>query len=309
MITIKDVAKHCNVAKSTVSNALTGKKYVSPELKRRIMDACRELDFQPNFYASALSHGTSKILALVLEQDSNVNYRGFYTPLIVSCLKTAAAAGRHLLVYSGLGAAEASVMLKRNKAPIDGAILMTPLVDDTRIAQMEQQRIPCVVIGRPSGDAQLSYVDLDNVSMLKDVVARLYAAGWRRFCLFNSVRSMTISIDRARGFGEAISSRADAEGVVVYPDEEPAPPEKGTAYITSDGNIAGAIYGAAEAAGLDPAKDIKLYSLGEDDERGVKWEYARQDYGALGRRAMEILLKECEGETALTQLVTDYYTV
>ena len=49
MVTINDVAKRCGVVKSTVSNALTGKKYVSPELKQKILDACKELDFQPNF--------------------------------------------------------------------------------------------------------------------------------------------------------------------------------------------------------------------------------------------------------------------
>lgn len=133
MVTINDVAKKCGVAKSTVSNALTGKKYVSPELTERIRAACKELDFQPNFYASTLSRGETNIVALVLEEDSRVKFRGFYADLIVSCLRTAAARGRHLLVYSGLDKNSVFTMLKRDKAPIDGAIVMTPLVDDARI--------------------------------------------------------------------------------------------------------------------------------------------------------------------------------
>lgn len=309
MITINDVAKHCNVAKSTVSNALTGKKYVSPELKQKIMDACKELDFQPNFYASSLSHGNSKILALVLEQDSTSNYRGFYTPLIVACLKTAARSGRHLLVYSGLDAQEAKSMLKRDRAPIDGAILMTPLVDDSRIRQMEEQMIPCVVIGHPaSGD--MSYVDIDNVKMLSDVVKRLYGRGWRKFRLVNSERNKTISVDRAEGFGRAISELEGAEGTVCYPDElVERPPECGAAYIASDGKIAASIYRAAKESGTEPGKDFALYSLGEDDENEVHWEYARQDYSKLGERAMEMLVAACEGDTEPKHVFADYYTL
>ena len=156
MITINDVAKKCGVAKSTVSNALTDKKYVSPDLKKKIMDACKELDFQPNFYASTLSRGRTNIVALVLEEDSDVKYRGFYTDLIVSCLRTAAKKGKHLLVYSGLDKSSVLTMLKRDKAPIDGAVVMTPLVDDARISQLEKQRIPCVIIGRPAAAVGIS---------------------------------------------------------------------------------------------------------------------------------------------------------
>lgn len=93
MVTINDVAKRCGVVKSTVSNALTGKKYVSPELKQKILDACKELDFQPNFYASTLARGNTNIIALVLEEDSNEKFRGFYSDLIVACLRTAARHG------------------------------------------------------------------------------------------------------------------------------------------------------------------------------------------------------------------------
>lgn len=95
MTNINDVAKRCGVAKSTVSNALTGKKYVSPELKQKVLDACKELDFQPDFYASSRA-SENNIVALVLEEDSRHTFRAFYTDLVMACLKMAASAGKHL---------------------------------------------------------------------------------------------------------------------------------------------------------------------------------------------------------------------
>lgn len=319
MITINDVAKRCGVAKSTVSNALTDKKYVSPELKKKIMDACKELDFQPNFYASTLSCGKTDIVALVLEEDSDVKFRGFYTDLIVSCLKTAADRGRHLLVYSGLDKDSVVTMLKRDRAPIDGAIVMTPLVDDARISLLEKQRIPCVIIGRPMKGIEISYVDINNVKLVGDAAERLYEQGYRKFCLINSEQSKTISIDRAKGFASVLCEKGDAETHTVYSAESSeeegyrcALPcmEKGMAFIASDGTLSRGVCRAAEEKGLDPQKHIKIYSLGEDDaETNVPWEFARQDYKKLGALAMNTLLAEIEGDKQPKQICTDYYTV
>ena len=49
MVTISDIAEKAGVAKSTVSNALTGKKFVSEPLKQRILQICEEMNFSPNF--------------------------------------------------------------------------------------------------------------------------------------------------------------------------------------------------------------------------------------------------------------------
>jgi LacI family transcriptional regulator len=318
MITINDVAKRCGVVKSTVSNALTGKKYVSPELKQRILDVCKELDFQPNFYASTLSRGNTNIVGLVLESDSRKVYRSFYADIIMSCLQTAGAENKNILVYSGLKKEEMDAMLKRDKAPIDGVILVTPLVDDIRIRTMEEQRIPCVIIGRPAQDLEISYVDIDNVGLVSAVVRRIYEKGYRNICLINSEENKTISIDRAKGFCETLESFSDANGKSVFGQESSveegrrlsAPYMKqGTAFIASDGNVARGIWDEAREQGLEPARDIYIYSLGEDDPTGVRWEYARQDYRKLGETAMSILLDEIKNETLVRKITTDYFTV
>ncbi len=319
MVTINDVAKKCGVVKSTVSNALTGKKYVSPALKQKILDACKELDFQPNFYASTLARGNTNIIALVLEEDSNVKFRGFYGDLIIACLRTAAQYGRHLLIYSGIDKESVLTMLKRDKAPIDGALVMTPLTDDARISQLEQQRIPCVLIGRPADGIRISYVDVNNVQLVKDVARRLYMQGVRKFCLVNSEENKTISADRAKGFCEAFEGVGGVRREIVYTEESTeeegmraASPylEVGMAFIASDGTVAHGIYKAAEAAGLDPLRDIVIYSLGEDNAGlGIPWKFARQDYRKLGEIATKILIEEIGGDSEIKQICTDCYVV
>ena len=92
VVKITDVAERAGVVKSTVSNVLTGKKFVSEELRKKVLDACEELDFHPNFYASALSGHKSDIVALLLESSDEVD-RKIYQKVIMGCLKQSSKSG------------------------------------------------------------------------------------------------------------------------------------------------------------------------------------------------------------------------
>ena len=46
-VTIADVANHLGVSKSTVSHALSGKRRISTEVRRQVMEAVEELGYRP----------------------------------------------------------------------------------------------------------------------------------------------------------------------------------------------------------------------------------------------------------------------
>ena len=54
---MKDLAGALGMHKSTVSLALSGKGTISPETRQRVMEAARELGYQPNLLAQRLAHG------------------------------------------------------------------------------------------------------------------------------------------------------------------------------------------------------------------------------------------------------------
>ena len=149
MVTITDIAERAGVAKSTVSNALTGKKYVSEELKQKILDICEEMNYSPNFYASRLSGNRTNIISLFLEESETGVYHAFYTELIESCLKYLSKHGYHLLITYNSDKRMKNSFLQKGKAPVDGAIIMAPVINDQRITQFESDLVPCVSIGKP----------------------------------------------------------------------------------------------------------------------------------------------------------------
>lgn len=306
MIKITDVASRAGVAKSTVSNVLTGRKYVSDELKERVLAACREMDFQPNFYASRLSKHSTNIIALLLESTTELSVH--HKDVISSCVVEASKRGYSLLIYYESDKDKLLMKLRHGIAPIDGAIIMAPCVNDERLLSLENNRTNCTVIGRPSTSG-IGYVDVDNRLLVHKVAEKLVELYGGDIYLINSAAGMTISQDRRNGFIELCKKfgidhadrikecelRSSSSGH----DFARAHLKKGAAFITADEIIAQGVYKAVEDAGLSVGRDIGVFSLGRGLEHGSfspKLSYASQNYEQLGRLAVDMLIDEIDGK-------------
>lgn len=317
VVSIIDVAQKAGVAKSTVSNVLTGRKYVSDELKKRVLRACEELDYHPNFYASALSSKKSNIIALLLESSDDIDKK-MYKNLIVSCVKEASEHNYSVLIYYNSDREKLLETLRKGCAPIDGAIMMSPCLNDERLVQFESQHINFVVLGRPENSEHFNYVDVDNYSLVSVTARRLlFLTGWDEIYLVNSNDQMTISKDRYDGFAEVCKEYGlDAKERVIdrelFFSEEGAERvshivDKGNIIITCDDVVAERIYELADKKRLSIGGDISVFSLGRSLDSGTfdpPLSYAKQDYNLLGKEAVKMLLSLDEkSETKQSKLV------
>lgn len=310
MNNIDEVAKRAGVAKSTVSNVFTGKKFVRQELKDKILAICADIDYQPNFYASRLTNKKTNIIALILE-PSKLDKYPFYKDLIVSCILEASKKGYSLLVYYALSQNEMMNVLKRDRAPIDGAILMAPCVDDARLKYMQSNRICCTVIGKTSIE-DMNFIDIDNVELVSKVATNLINSYGKDIYLLNSASNMIISKDRKQGFIDAcnregidVSDRiaefdaAENDKITEFVKDKI---KKGAGFITSNSQMAKIIYTTADEKSLKIGEDIAVFSLGipdNDFEFNPSLSYAYQNYNVLGETAVNILVDEItKGEKA-----------
>lgn len=315
VVNIIDVAKKAGVVKSTVSNVLTGKKYVSPELQKKVLDACEELDYHPNFYASALSGKKSNIIALLLENSDDIEQK-MYKNLIVACIKEASLHGYSLLVYYNSDKERLLDTLRKGCAPIDGAIIMSPCLHDERVVQFDSQHADFVVIGRPENSEAISYVDVDNVGLARDTTLKLMElSGLDNVYLVNSGEEMTISQDRINGFVEACTKCGlNAEGRILsraafvgddVQEEACAKVQAGSIFITCDDIVAQKIYGVAAEKNLVVGEDVSVFSLGRSKDSGTftpPLSYAKQDYGLLGKTAVSVLISLIEEKAQKSQI-------
>lgn len=67
MVTIKEIAKQCNVSIATVSNILNNKPGASDATRKLIMDKAKELNFMPNYVAKNLKMKNTRTIGVVAE--------------------------------------------------------------------------------------------------------------------------------------------------------------------------------------------------------------------------------------------------
>lgn len=321
MITIDDIAKELGIAKSTVSNAISGKRYVSPELKEKILNKCGELKFKPNFFATNLSTGKTNIIGLFLQTGDKPQYMDFYNALIKVCLERAQSYKMNLLIYYGLSEDQTMELVECGKAPIDGAILLSPRIIDERMSSLESNAIPCVVIGKSEPEINnFSYVDIDNSEVIKGLVTKLVEYGHRRIVLINSEKGLTISTEREKAFIETCKkykiSREESyvinatystveEGYEICSrllEEEPF-----TAIITANDLLAKGCYESLIDNDLEVGKNISIACLGGElyikDKLEPKLTYAYQDYKEIGRYATELLVDKVNNSDSSSKKV------
>ena len=74
MYTILDVAKLAGVSKSTVSRVITGNGVVKSETRNNVLDAIKELNYTPSYFAQGIKTGKTKTLAMLIPDYSNLYY-------------------------------------------------------------------------------------------------------------------------------------------------------------------------------------------------------------------------------------------
>ena len=79
MVTLKEIAQHCGVSVTTVSNIVNNSpKKVRNETRKKVMEAIEELGYHPNYFAQGLRRQRTKTIGVITEDLAQ-----FTTPEIV----------------------------------------------------------------------------------------------------------------------------------------------------------------------------------------------------------------------------------
>ncbi len=67
MITIKEIAKMCNVSPSTVSNVINGKNKVGQVTKQTVLDVLKQTGYRPNYFAQGIRKQNMNTIGILAE--------------------------------------------------------------------------------------------------------------------------------------------------------------------------------------------------------------------------------------------------
>ncbi|MER5649987.1 LacI family DNA-binding transcriptional regulator [Streptosporangium sp. NPDC002524] len=194
-MTISEVARHAGVAVSTVSYVLSGKRAISADTRRRVLDSVRVLGYHPNAGARALASRRANVIALVLPLRA-----GVHVPVLMQFATSVVTAARrydHDVLL--LTADEGSDGLRRAAASalVDGLVVMDVELHDGRVPLLRELAEPSVLIGFPADPSGLTCVDLDFARAGALCVEHLAERGHREVALLGAP---SVVYERGTGF-------------------------------------------------------------------------------------------------------------
>ena len=81
MATLKDVAKETGLATGTVSRVLNNRGYISDEARKKVDDAMKKLNYQPNEVARSLHSKSSNTIGLIVPHIRHPYFSGMISNL------------------------------------------------------------------------------------------------------------------------------------------------------------------------------------------------------------------------------------
>ena len=266
--TIVQLAQAAGVSPTTVSHAFSGRRYVDPDTKARIVTLAQEMGYRANPTARRLRSGGGGSIALVSSMPFAVaagpSRLGFLMEIAAAAAVTALSRSTTLCLVPPL---ERGSQLEA--LDVDGAIVVEPALDDSVLDFFFERGVPVVAIGHAPGRPDLPAVDLRSTETARLLLDHLGGAGWRvglvtglqrrnsyieteaayaAFCAERGLASAAIRIDERGGEDEA------AVAVEAFLRQNR---DIGALCVPVDAFAAGALRAAA-ALGLSVPDDLRL---------------------------------------------------
>jgi DNA-binding LacI/PurR family transcriptional regulator len=312
MVKITDVARHAGVSPSTVSYAMSGKRPISEETRRRVEESIRRLGYRPHAGARALAGRRSNVLALVVPLRTGIN-----VPVVmqfaVSVVTTARTYDHDVLL---LTQEEGEEGLRRvvDTALVDALIVLDVQLNDPRLPLLRGLDRPSVMIGFPADSDGLTCIDLDFKAAGEACVEHLVRLGHRVVALVGSppevyvrgtafaqsvVQGFTAAADRGR-LTSAVhpceaspaAARALAERLLR---EQPAL----TGVVVHNEAVLEPLIDAFEGLGLRVPGDLSVTAICPDElARSLRVPVTSIALPAaeVGARAVELLVRKLDGK-------------
>ncbi len=273
MATIKDVASQADVSIATVSRVINGTGYVSDTLRTRVVDAMRQLGYQPNAIAQGLRRQATHSVGVLVPRINEP----FFSTLVFAIERTLFAHGYRTLFCSTEENFDkendyTNMLLSQR---VDAVIYF--LAHENRRANVERlldQGVPVVLLERSLPDLPVSQVLVSNFEGACEGARYLVELGHKHIGVI-SASLETIPIDRLRGAEHALSESGVCSDVRIMgglPDFETGHraalsmlqgPDRPTAIFALTDSIAVGALHAADKLGLRVPEELSI--MGFDD--------------------------------------------
>lgn len=303
---IHDVAALAGVSYQTVSRVLNDAPRIRPVTAERVQAAIRELGYRPNRAARALVTRRSRTIGVLLTARALHGPFSSYLAIVDAAAErgygtttTPAPAGDAVDPTEAVG-----LLLNQG---VDGIVAIAPQDSARSALSGLGARVPLITL--QGGPDEVHDFGFDQREGAVAAVEHLIELGHRRIAHVPGPRGWAEAEERERGY-RAATARHGLEALVTRPGDWTA--ESGhrigrdlleadapTAVFAANDETAAGVMAAARELGLALPDDLSV--VGVDDVPLARYldpplTTVRQDFAVLGRRALDVLVAEIEGD-------------
>jgi LacI family transcriptional regulator len=273
MSSIKDVARAAGVSTATVSHVINNTRFVSGEMRARVLEAVELCGYYPNAHARSLASGRSQILGLVVSDISNP----FFPELIKSIEAAAFERGYDVILSNTNYEPERTSRYVRRliERKVVGVALMTSELDAALINELARREVSVVFLdlGRPG--VHMSNLCVNYEAGIEEAIGHLVGLGHSRIVFVGGPAHLRSAAHRHAAFRKSMRRRLPKVPVRFYEGDFKLEGgrraareiinarERPTAIVAANDMMALGVMFELRAAGLHIPRDVSV--VGFDD--------------------------------------------
>lgn len=276
-----DVGLRAGVSTKTVSRVFNEQPNVSEDVKRRVRAAALELDYHPNVLAQALVRRRSHLIGLVYENPSP----SYVVELQRGVLERLRNARYRLVVIPVTSVAdrEHEIVGLLRSAALDGVVLAPPASDNLRIlADLTAAGIRFGRIAPTHAFEAGPSNSVDDVAAAREIAEHLIGLGHRQIAIIKGDPTHPSSTVRMTGYAQAFEAAGLAMGRVeqgLFTRESGYDaavrilegPDRPTAIIAQNDDMAVGVLLAARERGLRTPEDLSIVGFDDSEVSRITW--------------------------------------
>jgi LacI family transcriptional regulator, galactose operon repressor len=304
--TIQMVADRARVSPKTVSRVINNERGVRDETRERILEAIRQLDYQPNLNARGLAGARSFLIGLFYDKPGDY-LNEFQTGAVQRCRES----DLHLMVQpldisSKEMARDVSMLVRQLR--LEGAILLPPLSDHPVVrSALAEAGVPAVHIAPMREPVDSPSVDTDDRAAARQMTVQLLEQGHRRIGFMLGPPGHRATEQRYLGFADAMHARAvNIEPELVQTGNFEfsdglecarrilGSKSRPTAIFASNDDMAAAAACAARQMGLELPGELSIAGFDDAPVASMMWPQlatVRQPVREIARIAADLIIQ------------------
>jgi LacI family transcriptional regulator len=313
-MSIKKLAEHLGISKSTVSRALNGYSDVSPDTRNKVLQAAQEIGYKANPTAKRLASGKSRNVGIILPANSRMFISPAFSKVLAGSSEFLAKHDYQLIVTTiSEWQDEQQVYLDFiTSGLVDGLFIVRTRSNDQRISILQEHQFPYVCLGFDNGFINDSFVDVDNKQAFYELTKRQIELGHSHIAFLDAPIELTLSQARKQGYLKAmheahltiderwlLNGELNEGDAMKMTKEIMSLAKRPTSILCADDTMALGTIAACEELGYQPGVDVAIAGYGDYEHSrytNPSITSLKYDTHAVGEEMAKLMLNKLENK-------------